>query len=260
MFFSQWHRNSVEKKSVCLVASRALVDFKRRAYPFKGTLVAYYCVRGVMTLRLMGRKKGMVRLFLEDGQALACTVIHIEPNVVAQVKLASKDGYDAIQLGCEVVPEQKKGRLSKAMQGKFSKAGISFFRYLHECRVSGDFQLGQEIKVDSFSTEDFVDVSGWSKGKGYQGVMVRHGFSGGPAAHGSGFHRHAGSCGVGRSTPGRTFLGTKMAGRMGGERVVVECLRVLRVDVEQSLMLVGGAIPGSREGRVFVRKSIKYSS
>lgn len=213
-----------------------------------------------MALRLMGRKKGMVRVFLEDGKALACTVIHIEPNVVAQVKVASTDGYDAVQLGCEVVPEEKKRRLSKAMQGKFSKAGTACFRYLHECRIVGEFQVGQELRVDSFAQGDFVDVSGRSKGKGYQGVMVRHGFSGGPAAHGSGFHRHAGSCGVGRSTPGRTFLGTKMAGRMGGERVMTERLQVFRVDLEQNLILVGGAIPGSREGRVFVRKSVKCLS
>lgn len=211
-----------------------------------------------MSLRLMGKKKGMTRIFNEKGDSIVCTVIQAEPNVVTFVKDGEKNGPAAVQLGAIKVPASKLKNVTKPLKGHFAKAQVEPRRHLAESRIEkGDeFTVGQEIGVEYFANTPYVDVCGMSKGKGFQGVIKRHHFSGGPAAHGSGFHRVAGSTGC-RSTPGRVFPGKKMAGHMGHERVTTECLQVIRIDQEKGLILVKGAVPGCRGGLVYVRKSQK---
>lgn len=211
-----------------------------------------------MTVKLMGKKKGMTRLFDEQGQLVPCSVIEAEPNVISQIRTVERDGYTAIQLGGCKLKESRKKNLSKPLKGHFAKANVEPRARLQETRVESveGFEVGQEIGVGQFAEVSHVDVAAVSKGKGYQGVMKRHNFSGGPAAHGSGFHRHAGSTGM-RSTPGHTLQGVKMAGRMGGEVVTVEGLKVMKVDQEKGLIVVKGAIPGPRDGLVTIRKALK---
>ena len=211
-----------------------------------------------MSLKLMGKKKGMTRVYDESGNLVVCTVIAAEPNVIVQIKEAEKDGYQAVQLGAIKVPESKKKNLSKPLIGHFARAKVEPRRHLLESRVEdvADYQLGQEVGVDYFAEVKFVDVCGSSKGKGFQGVMKRHGFGGGPGSHGSGFHRSAGSTGM-RSTPGRSLPGVKKAGQMGSEKVTVENLKVVRVDAERQVILVKGAVPGANNSLLYVRKSVK---
>lgn len=211
-----------------------------------------------MSLNLLGKKKGMTRIFDENGNIVVCTVIHAEPNVVVQIKEEEKDGYKALQIGGFKVPESKKRNVSKPLVGHFAKAKVEPRRRLLESRIDNTegYELGQEIGLDYFADCCYVDVTGTSKGKGYQGVMKRHGFAGGPAAHGSGFHRHAGSTGM-RSTPGRCLPGRKMAGQMGNERVASMNLKVVKIDSEKQVILVKGAVPGARNSLVYIRKSIK---
>lgn len=211
-----------------------------------------------MSLRLMGRKKGMTRIFDEKGNLIVCTVISAEPNVVSQIKRNETDGYNAIQLSAVKVTPAKKRNVSKQMQGHFAKAGIEPRARCFENRVekAEEYTMGQEIGVGYFADVAFVDVAGMSKGKGHQGVIKRHHFSGGPASHGSGFHRHGGSTGM-RTSPGRCLPGQKKSGRMGGERVTTESLQVVKIDEEKQVILVKGAIPGSRGGLVYIMKSKK---
>lgn len=211
-----------------------------------------------MSLNLLGKKKGMTRVFDENGNIVVCTVIEAEPNVVVQVKTTEKDGYQAIQLGGIKVPESKKKNVTKPLVGHFAKAKVEPRRHLLESRVdkTDEYEVGKEVGIDYFSDSEFVDVIGTSKGKGFQGVMKRHGFAGGPGAHGSGFHRTAGSTGM-RSTPGRCLPGRRMAGQMGAKRVSSMNLKVVKVDPEKQLILVKGAVPGARNSLVFIRKSIK---
>lgn len=218
-----------------------------------------------MALKLMGKKCGMTKRFDKTGNVVVCTVIHAEPNVVTQIKTKENDGYNAIQLGYEKIitkdPRTVEKRVTKPLLGHYKKANIEPRRHLAESRLDSvdDYTVGQEITVEKFSDIGFIDVTGVSKGKGYQGVMKRYGFSGGPAAHGSGFHRHGGSTGM-RTTPGRCFPGTKKAGRMGGERVTVENLRIVGVDAGRHLIIVEGAIPGPNGSLVTVapaKKKIK---
>ncbi len=210
------------------------------------------------TLSLLGKKKGMTRVFDEKGNLIPCTVIHLEPNVVTQVKKKETDGYEAVQLGAFLVSAPKKRRVSKPLQGHFCKAGVEPYRQLCESQMGdiSQFAPGQEVGVNYLSDAPFVDVTGVSKGRGCQGGMRRHNFSGGRATHGSGFHRHTGSTGQ-RSTPGRTFPGRKMAGHMGAEQVTVQNLEVVRIDVERQLLLVRGAVPGPVGAVVCVKRSVK---
>ena len=214
-----------------------------------------------MSLKFAGRKRGMTKIFDESGKTVVCTVLELEPNYVTQVKTAEKEGYNALQMGGIVLPASRKKNLSKPVQGHFASKKVEPTKVVFESRIEdpSEYQVGQSLTVDYFKEVKFVDVSGVSKGKGYQGVMKRHGFKGGPAAHGSGFHRHAGSTGM-RSTPGRTFKNLKMPGHMGNEKVTAECLHIVRVDAEKQLLLVKGAVPGPRNGIVFVRKSIKKAN
>lgn len=209
-----------------------------------------------MLLRLIGKKKGMTQRFDEAGNVLVCTVIQAEPNVVTQIKTKENDGYEALQLGMEkIVTKDERTvqkRVTKPLLGHFKKNSIEPRRYLAETRLPSvdGYEVGQELSVGLFNGVTYVDVTGTSKGKGFQGVIKRYHFRGGPAAHGSGFHRHGGSNGQ-RSTPGRTFPGLKKAGHMGHEQVTVQNLKVVAIDEGRNLIFVEGAIPGPNEGVVF---------
>lgn len=216
-------------------------------------------------LTLMGKKRGMVQLFNEKGHRVVCTVIEAEPNVITQIKSKETDGYNAIQIGFEKIvandPRTVEKRTKKPLLGHFKKAGIEPRKHLIECRLEEieNYQLGQEIPVTAFADVAFVDVTGRSKGKGFQGLMKKNNFAGGPAAHGSGFHRHGGSTGM-RSTPGRCLPGSPRASQMGNDKVTVQNLRVIMVRAEDNLIVVEGQIPGPRDGVVLIREAVKKSS
>jgi large subunit ribosomal protein L3 len=218
-----------------------------------------------MSLKFMGKKRGMIQLFDDKGNAIVCTVIEAEPNVVTQIKTKAVDGYDAIQLGFEKVkvkdPRTMGKRVTKPLLGHFKKASVEPRRYLVESRTKEEdnFSLSQEISVEQFEGVTFVDATAMSKGKGYQGVMKLHNYAGGPAAHGSGFHRHAGSTGM-RSTPGRCFPGGKRASHMGDDRVTVQNLQVMLIDKEDHLILVKGSVPGPRNGLVILSPAVKMAN
>lgn len=211
-----------------------------------------------MTLKFMGKKVGMTRLFDDKGNLVVCTVIFAEPNVVTQVKNASTDGYNAVQVGAFKVTAPKLRNVSKAMRGHYAKGNVEPRKKLVESRVDevDQYQVGQEVGLNIFADAGYVNVCAISKGKGHQGVIKRHNFSGGPASHGSGFHRHGGSCGM-RSSPGRCLPGQKKSGRMGGERVTVENLKVVKIDEEKKVIIVEGAVPGARNSIVYVTASRK---
>ena len=193
---------------------------------------------------------------------VTCTVIQAEPSVVTQLKTKATDGYEAVQMAFDEVrvndPRTVANRVSKPLRGHFQKANVPACRFLYESRVedSKQFEVGQKVGVSLFNDIGYIDVRGVSKGKGFQGVMKKYHFAGGPASHGSGFHRHAGSTGM-RSTPGRCLKGGPRASHMGDERVTVQNLRVVRIDEEQNLVIVEGAVPGARNGVVFMSNAIK---
>jgi large subunit ribosomal protein L3 len=213
-------------------------------------------------LKLMGKKRGMMQLFDEKGNVVVCTVIEAEPNVVTQVKTKAIDGYDAIQLGFEKIitndPRTIENRVSKPLRGHFTKASVEPRRFLSECRLESpeEFSTGQEISVSQFDGIEFIDATAMSKGKGYQGVMKLHNFRGGPASHGSSFHRHAGSTGM-RSTPGRCLPGGKRASHMGDDRVTVQNVRVVAIYPEENVILLEGQVPGPRGGLVWISPAKK---
>lgn len=215
-----------------------------------------------MSLRMMGKKRGMLQLFDEKGNAVVCTVIQVEPNVVTQIKTKETDGYTAVQLGFNKIKGKTQytidKRTGKPLLGHFKKANVEPRRHLIESRLDSveAYPIGSEIGVSAFDGVEFIDATAISKGKGYQGVMKRHNFAGGPASHGSGFHRHAGSTGM-RSTPGRGLPGGKKAGQMGNERVTVQNLRVVRIDPENHLIIVKGQVPGANNGLVYLRQAVK---
>lgn len=210
--------------------------------------------------KLMGRKRGMTQLFNEKGEAVPCTVIEAEPNVVVQVKTVESDGYEAIQIGFDKIVTKDsrtiENRVTKPLIGHYKKASVDPRRHLSEIRVdkAEDFKVGQELDVSVFNDVAYVDVTAVSKGKGYQGVIKRHNFAGGPAAHGSGFHRHAGSTGM-RSSPGRGLPGGKKAGHMGLNTKTVQNLQVIKI--QDNLIIVKGQVPGPRNGLVFVSNAVK---
>lgn len=213
-----------------------------------------------MSRKLMGKKRGMMQVFDEQGRAFACTVIEAQPNVIAQIKTEEQDGYLAIQLGFDEVKTKDartvEKRVSKPLRGHFKKANVAPQRHLTEMRVDSveGFNVGQELTVDQFTEIAFVDVTAITKGKGYQGVIKLHNFAGGPASHGSSFHRHAGSTGM-RTSPGRCLPGGKRASHMGLEKQTVQNLEVLRI--EENCILVKGAVPGPRNGLVYVTPAKK---
>jgi large subunit ribosomal protein L3 len=209
-----------------------------------------------MSLTLIGQKKGMAQVFDKDGKLVVCTVILTEPNTVLQIKRKETHGYNGVQLSGVRMTQAQANRAKKPIKGIYAKVNVEPCRFIRESRTDevDKFQVGQQIDATLFNDVKFVDVEGVSKGKGFQGVIKLHRMSGGPAAHGSGFHRHMGSTGM-RSTPGRCFPGGKRPSRMGGDQKTIQNLRV--VAVKGNILLVEGAVPGARSGIVYIRKSIK---
>ncbi len=202
---------------------------------------------------LLGKKIGMTSVFSADGKNVPCTVIEVGPCVVTQVKTVDKDGYAAVQLGFE---EKKEKHTTNPMAGHFKKAGVAPLRHLAEFKGFGEeVKLGDTLTVDLFSEDDFVDIQGTSKGKGYQGVVKRHGFGGvGQATHGQHNRLRApGSVGA-CSYPAKVFKGMRMAGQMGNEKVTVQNLRVVKVLPEHNVLLIKGSIPGSKGSIVLIEK------
>lgn len=202
---------------------------------------------------LIGRKIGMTRVFDEDGVATPVTVVEAGPCPVVQVKTQERDGYSAIQLG---FGRQKDIRATKAEAGHASKVGLEYApRVLREFRVEGDdaFEAGQELTVEVFSAGDVVKVTGTSKGRGFQGVVKRHGFAGRPGGHGHPMSRTPGSLGPG-TNPSRVIKGKKLPGQMGGTRTTVRNLKVVKVDPERNLLFVKGALPGTRNSYIYIAK------
>jgi large subunit ribosomal protein L3 len=210
----------------------------------------------MMNKGIIGKKIGMTQVFDEDGAAVGVTAIEVEPSVIVQVKTKAKEGYDAIQLG---YGRKKQKNVTKPLQGHFNKANKGFFQKLHEFETDGSMQeIGQEITADIFKAGDFVDIIGTSKGKGFQGVVKRHGFHGGRATHGSMFHRAPGSIGA-SADPSRVFKGTKMGGHMGCVRKTIQNLQIWQVRADRNLILLKGSIPGSKKGFVLIQQAKKIS-
>jgi len=208
-----------------------------------------------MKKAMLTTKVGMTQIFNEDGALIPVTVLAAGPLVVTQVKTVENDGYSAVQVGYGEIREKL---VSKPLKGHFEKAGVSAKRYLREFRFENaeEYAVGQEIKADIFAAGDKIDATATSKGKGFQGAIKRHGLSRGPMAHGSKYHRHAGSNGA-CSDPSKVFKGKKMAGHMGSVKVTIQNLEVVRVDAEKNLILVKGAVPGPKKSMVVLKESVK---
>jgi len=203
---------------------------------------------------LMGYKLGMTQVFSEDGKLVPVTLLELGPCKVVQVKTAERDGYQSVQLSFSEVKEH---RATKPILGHYKKASLPPARFLREFKVGdSDLSIGEVVTSDLFKKGEFVDVSGVSKGKGFQGVMKRHNFSGGPASHGSHFHRAPGSIGN-SATPSRVWKNKAMPGQMGNKPVTTQNLEVIEVRPEQNIVMIKGAIPGGIRGLVVVRKSVK---
>ena len=208
-----------------------------------------------MQKAILATKVGMTQIFNEDGVLTPVTVLQAGPCVVTQVKTVENDGYSAVQVGYGDIREML---LNKPQKGHFAKAGVANKRYLKEFKFDNaeEYTVGQEIKVDIFAEGDKIDATAKSKGKGFQGAIKRHGQSRGPMAHGSKFHRHAGSNGA-ASDPSKVFKGKKMPGQMGAVRVTIQNLEIVRVDAENNVILVKGAVPGPKKSMVMLRESVK---
>ena len=200
---------------------------------------------------IYGKKIGMTQMFNENDQVMAVTVIQAEPNTVCQVKTTETDGYEAVQLGFGAIKAKK---VNKPMAGHFAKQGVEPCRHLREVRVedASEYKPGDQQTVAAFNEVKKVDVTGTSKGKGFAGVIKRHGFGGGPGGHGAHFHRAPGSIGQ-CATPSRVLKGVRLPGHMGCDRVTVKNLEVVRIDEDLNLILVKGAVPGGKNGIVRVR-------
>ena len=224
-----------------------------------------------MKKAILATKVGMTQIFTEDGALVPVTVLQAGPCVVTQVKTAENDGYSAVQVGFvdkkeRIVNKDKNGKkeivhrhgVNKALKGHFDKAGVSCKRYVREFRLDNaeEYTLGSEIKADVFAAGDKIDASAISKGKGFQGAIKRHGQHRGPMAHGSKFHRHQGSNGS-CSTPSRVFKGKGMPGHMGSVKITTQNLEVVRVDAENNLLLIKGAVPGPKKALVTIKESVK---
>ena len=206
-----------------------------------------------MKKAILAKKVGMTQIFNEAGELVPVTVLQAGPCVVTQVKTIENDGYEAVQVGFEDIREKL---VNKPVKGMFDKAGVSYKRYVREFKLEGEYSVKDEIKVDVFEAGDKIDATAIAKGKGFQGAIKRHGQSRGPMAHGSKYHRHAGSnCSC--STPSRVFKGKKMPGHMGGKKVTTQNLEVVRVDAEKNLLLVKGAVPGPKKSLVTIKESVK---
>ncbi len=206
-----------------------------------------------MKKAILATKVGMTQIFNENGELVPVTVLQAGPCVVTQVKTVENDGYSAVQGGFQNIREKL---VNKPVKGMFDKAGVSYKRYVREFKLEGEYAVKDEIKADVFEAGDKVDATAIAKGKGFQGAIKRHGQSRGPMAHGSKYHRHAGSNGS-CSTPSKVFKGKKMPGHMGGKKVTTQNLEIVRVDAEKNLLLVKGAIPGPKKALVTIKESVK---
>ncbi len=208
-----------------------------------------------MTKAILAKKIGMTQVFGEDGTLTPVTVLEAGPCVVTQVKTEENDGYSAIQVGFE---EKRENLVNKPEMGVFEKAGVSAKRFVREFRFDNaeEYTAGQEIKVDIFAAGDHIDATAISKGKGYQGTIKRLGQHRGPMTHGSKFHRHQGSNGS-ASDPSRVYPGKGMPGQMGNKRITIQNLEIVRVDVENNLLLVKGAVPGPKKSLVTIKETVK---
>lgn len=208
-----------------------------------------------MTKGILGKKVGMTQFFTENGELVPVTVIEATPNVVLQVKTVETDGYEAVQLGYQ---DKREVLTNKPAKGHAAKAKTAPKRFIKEFKdvELGEYEVGNEIKVDVFQAGDIIDVTGTSKGHGYQGVIKRHGQSRGPETHGSRYHRRPGSMG-GASDPSRVFKGKKLAGQMGGDRTTIQNLEIVKVDVENNVILIKGNVPGSKKSLIEIRSAHK---
>ena len=208
-----------------------------------------------MKKAIIGKKVGMTQIFDESGKVIPVTAIEAGPCVIAQIKTVETDGYDAVQLGFGDVKESKVNRPEK---GHFTKAGVTAKKHLREFRLDSleGLKVGDELKADVFAAGDKVDIQGTSKGKGFQGVIKRHGQSRGPMGHGSMYHRRPGSMGP-TSTPGRVFKGKKLPGHMGSQTVTIQNLDVVAVDLDKNVILVKGSVPGVKGAILKIKTSVK---
>ena len=202
---------------------------------------------------ILGRKVGMTQIYVEDGTAIPVTVIKAGPCLVVQRKTKDTDGYEAVQVG---LVEDKPAKVNQPLGGHFKKAGVAPVREVQEFRLADgeDVNPGDEVRASIFEEKQWVDIVGTSKGKGFQGVMKRHNFAGGRSSHGSMFHRAPGSIGS-SAYPSRVFKGMRGTGRMGGERVTVKNLQIVKIDADQNLIYVRGAVPGPKTGYLAIRRA-----
>lgn len=207
-----------------------------------------------MQKAILAKKVGMTQLFFDNGELIPITVLIAGPCYVTQIKTNETDGYNAIQVGFW----DKSKNVLKPLQGIFSKAGVSPKRYLREFKFaeSKDYKVGDEIKVDEFSVGEFIDATGISKGKGFQGSIKRHGHQRGPMAHGSKYHRGVGSMSS-TTTPGRVKKGKKMPGHMGHEKITIQNLKIMRIDADKNLLFVKGSVPGPKNSLILIKNSVK---
>ena len=208
-----------------------------------------------MTKGILGKKVGMTQYFTEAGELIPVTVVEVTPNVVLQLKTIENDGYEAVQLGFDDLREVLSNRPAKGHVAKANATPKRFIREFNNVELS-EYEVGQEITVDVFKAGDIVDVTGTSKGKGFQGAIKRHGQSRGPMAHGSRYHRRPGSMG-GASFPARVFKGKALPGQMGGDRITIQNLEVVKVDAERNVILIKGNVPGSKKSLVEIKTAIK---
>jgi large subunit ribosomal protein L3 len=208
-----------------------------------------------MKKAILATKVGMTQIFNENGVLTPVTVLQAGPCVVTQVKTVDNDGYSAVQVG---FVDKRAKLVSKPVKGHFDKAGVSYKRYVREFKLenASEYSVKDEIKAEIFAAGDKIDATAISKGKGFQGAIKRHGFSRGPMAHGSKFHRHQGSSGS-ASDPSKVFKGKKMPGQMGNKRVTIQNLEIVKVDAENNLILVKGAVPGPKKSLVTIKETVK---
>ncbi|MGO4960360.1 50S ribosomal protein L3 [Jeotgalibaca porci] len=208
-----------------------------------------------MTKGILGKKVGMTQFFTENGELVPVTVIEATPNVVLQVKTVETDGYEAVQLGYDNVREVLTNKPAKGHAAKAKTAPKRFIKEFKDVEL-GEYEVGKEITVDVFQAGDIIDVTGTSKGHGFQGVIKRHGQSRGPMSHGSRYHRRPGSMGS-ASDASRVFKGKKLAGQMGGDRTTIQNLEIVKVDVEKNVILIKGNVPGSKKSLIEIRSARK---
>lgn len=208
-----------------------------------------------MTKGILGKKVGMTQIFTENGELIPVTVVEATPNVVLQVKTMETDGYEAIQVGYQDKREVLSNKPAKGHVAKANTAPKRFIKEFKNVELGEEIEVGKEIKVDIFQAGDIVDVTGTTKGKGFQGAIKRHGQSRGPMSHGSRYHRRPGS--MGPVAPNRVFKNKKLAGRMGGDRVTIQNLEIVRVDLDRNVVLIKGNVPGAKKSLIQIKSAVK---